>query len=112
MPELIDVAPRFHYIGILLVCLLLTAPLEFVIGARVYRRPRRLAIALAAAVPFIAWDVAATAAGHWWFAEDYLLGINVGNLPIEEWGFFAVIPLCGLLTFEAVTTLWAKADER
>ncbi len=112
MSELIDVAPRLHYVGVLALCLVLTAPLELVIGARVYRRPRRVAIALLGAAPFVVWDLAATRAGHWWFADDYILGPHLANLPLEEWGFFVVIPLCALLTYEAVTTLWASKDRR
>ncbi len=110
MSNLIEVAPHWHYAGVLLLCLALTAPLEIVIGARVYRRPKRLAIALLGAIPFLVWDTFATRAGHWWFAEPHLLGPKIGNLPVEEVAFFVVIPLCGLLTWEAVHRIVALKE--
>lgn len=41
---------------------------------------------------FIAWDVVFTINGVWGFNPDYLLGINILHLPIEEWMFFLLIP--------------------
>lgn len=107
MSELIEFAPRWHYLGILALCLLLTAPLEIVIGARVYRRPKRLLIALAGSVPFVIWDVFATRAGHWWFSERHTLGPSIAGLPLEELLFFVVVPICGILTYEAVQRVTA-----
>ena len=68
-----------------------------------------LAILPVAAV-FVLWDYLATAAGWWWFDDQYLTGVFLGPLPLEELMFFLVIPICGLLTFEAVRRLkprWA-----
>jgi lycopene cyclase domain-containing protein len=85
-------------------CLLATLPLEVVIGARAYRQPRRLLAAVA--IPFVlftAWDVVAIHRGHWWFSATYTTGWTLpGNLPVEEVAFFVAIPVCTVLTFEAV----------
>ena len=85
-------------------CLLVTLPLEFVFEARVWRRPRRLLRALVPTVGlFVIWDIAAIARGHWSFNPAYVSGRRLpGSLPIEELVFFLVIPICGLLTLEAV----------
>jgi lycopene cyclase domain-containing protein len=85
-------------------CLLVTLPLEAVIGARVYRSPRRLLRAVALpVVAFSIWDVVAIRRGHWWFSDAYTTGWAVGGeLPVEELSFFVAIPLCALLTYEAV----------
>jgi lycopene cyclase domain-containing protein len=92
-------------------CLVVTLPLELVIGARVYRSPRRLLRALV--VPFLlfsAWDVVAIERGHWWFSPTYTTGWALpGDLPIEELVFFVAIPLCTLLTFEAVRKILGDA---
>jgi lycopene cyclase domain-containing protein len=95
---------RFQYLLLMGACLLITLPLEFVLGARVWRRPRRLATALALPVAlFVAWDIFAIARGHWDYNPDYVTGLRLpGNLPIEELVFFLVIPICSLLTLEAV----------
>ena len=88
-------------------CVVLTLPLELVLGARVWRQPRRLALALAPAlVVFVSWDLWATARGTWGFAERYTIGITLpGGMAIEELAFFTVIPICALLTLEAVRRL-------
>lgn len=98
---------RFQYLAVMAACVLVTLPLELVLGARVYRRPRRLAAALLPTVAvFTAWDLVAIRWGHWDFDPRYVTGWELpGRLPIEELTFFVVIPLCGLLTFEAVRRL-------
>jgi lycopene beta-cyclase len=97
MPE------RFYYLFILLACLVVTLPLEFVLGARVYRQPKRTMLAiLPAFTAFAIWDLVAAQRGHWWFSERYTLGPRIVGLPVEEWLFFIVVPLCALLTYEAV----------
>ena len=100
----------FHYLLVLLACLLVTAPLEWVIGARVYRRPRRLALTLIIAMtPFVLWDLVGIARGHWDFAARYTLGLDLGGvMPLEELLFFVVIPICALLTHQAVLRLGAR----
>lgn len=101
---------QFTYLGILGACLLITLPLEFLFRARVWRRPRRLFRALWPVVAiFGLWDVAATVAGHWRFNPRLTTGVELpGGVPIDELAFFTVIPVCGLLTLEAVRFLLAR----
>ncbi len=100
----------FHYLLVLVACLAVTAPLEWVIGARVYRRPRRLALTLVIAMtPFVIWDLVGIARGHWDFSPRYTLGLDLGGvMPLEELLFFVVIPICALLTHQAVLRLGAR----
>ncbi len=90
-------------------CLAVTLPLE-ILGARVYRRPRRLVLSLAAPIAFfVVWDAVAIARGHWSFSAMYVTGWRLpGDIPIEELTFFVVIPICTLLTFETVRRLLPK----
>ena len=102
------------YAGMLAACLVGTLPLEVVLGVRVYRQWRRLALALLCTAPvFVVWDVYATRAGHWDFDEDQTLGASVGGLPLEELLFFVVVPVCSVLALEAVRTVrgWPVGDE-
>jgi lycopene beta-cyclase len=80
-----------------------------VLGARVWRRPRRLALSLAPAfLVFVAWDLWASATGTWGFDERYTVGIRLpGGMPVEELVFFLVVPICGLLSLEAVRNVLA-----
>ncbi|MFG1798261.1 lycopene cyclase domain-containing protein [Nocardia sp. NPDC049149] len=100
---------QWHYLFVLIACLVLTAPLEFV-GPGVYRRPRLLLSALAPLAVFIIWDLLAIAGQVWNFNERYIIGLRLpGAMPIEELLFFMVVPLCGLLTFVAVDTMLGHA---
>ena len=95
---------RYQYLGLMAACAVVTLPLELVFGARVWSRPRRLVTALAPTVAvFVAWDLLAIARDHWTFSDRYTTGwLFPGSLPVEELTFFVVIPICGLLTLEAV----------
>lgn len=101
---------RYHYLLLLAACLAVTLPLELVIGARVYRRPRRLLITLAVAMtPFVIWDLVAIARGHWRFSDRFTLGWELfGGMPLEELLFFVVVPVCALLTHQAVKRLGSR----
>ena len=65
------------------------------------KRDALLAMALVA-FPFLVWDVAVTAAGHWSFSTKYTMGVTLINLPIEEVLFFVVVPLTGILVWETI----------
>ena len=92
------------YLLILAACVLGTLPLEFALGVRVYAQWRRLAATLLpVALVFCAEDVFAIRRGLWYYDAHYLLGATLpGRLPLEELLFFLVIPLCAVLTYEAV----------
>lgn len=94
---------QMQYLVLMAACVAITLPLEILLGARVYRRPRRLAVALLPMlVVFVSWDVAGILRGHWTYNPRFVTGLGIGVLPLEELVFFLVIPLCGLLTYEAV----------
>jgi lycopene cyclase domain-containing protein len=70
---------------------------------------RRLVLSIAPVfVVFVLWDLAATHAGHWTFDPAQTLPVRIGGLPLEELGFFVVIPLAGILTYEAVGVVMAR----
>lgn len=107
---------RATYLLILLACLVGTLPLEFILHTRVYARWRRLAVAvLPILAVFGAWDVAAIHAAWWRYDPAYLVGVTLpGRLPLEEALFFLVIPVCAILTLEAVRVRrpdWLVGDE-
>lgn len=104
---------RWQYLVVLAACLLITAPLE-TLGPGVYRQWRRLIKAVfPVATVFLLWDEIAVAAHMWTYDRAYLSGPSVPfRVPIEEVLFFLVIPLCALLTYNAVSTILEKANRR
>ena len=95
---------RFQYLLLLGACLLGTLPLELALGVRVWRRPFRLARAvLPVTLAFSAWDVLAIRGHLWTYSARFTTGWEVGfGLPVEELAFFLVIPVCAILSVEAV----------
>ncbi|WP_445165839.1 lycopene cyclase domain-containing protein [Mycolicibacterium sp. Dal123E01] len=97
---------HWQYLMVLGACLLITAPLE-IFGSGVYRQPRRLLLSVGpVAVVFLVWDGIAIAGHVWSYNPRYLTGVEVGfSIPLEELLFFLVIPICGLLTYSAVSAI-------
>jgi lycopene beta-cyclase len=99
----LDHVGDIEYLVLLGVCLLVTLPLELALGVGVYRQVRRLLASLACvAATFVAWDLVGARLGHWDYNPAYLSGVRLLELPLEEYLFFVVVPLCGILAYEAV----------
>ena len=105
------VAPmgRFEYIALLVGCVVVTLPLEFVFRARVYRRLGRLLRAMVLPV-LLFWviDSMAMVRGLWSYSRRYTIGFVIPHkLPIEEIGFFVIVPICAILTFETAANVYS-----
>ena len=83
-------------------------------GPGVYRQWRRLAKAvLPVAAVFLLWDEIAIAAHVWTYNGAYITGLSIPfRVPIEEVLFFIVIPICALLTYNAVSTILERVNRR
>lgn len=101
------------YAAMLAFCLVGTVPLDRIFRLGLLRQVRRLALSIAPVfVVFVLWDTTATHAGHWTFDPEQTLPVRVLGLPLEELGFFVVIPLAGLLTYEAVGVVMSRRRAR
>lgn len=104
---------RYQYLLLMAGCLLITLPLEFFLDAKVYARWRALLLALLPTLAvFSLWDIVGILRLHWTYNPAFVTGINLGVMPLEELVFFLVIPICGVLTYEAVGTVLRRLKER
>ena len=103
----------FEYIAVLALCLIVTAPLELLLRVRVYRQTRRLAATLlCTGAVFVTWDLVGAGLGHWEYVAARVLPVRIAALPLEEYLFFVVVPLCGVLAFEAVRVTLERRRQR
>jgi len=61
------------------------------------------------AIFFILWDIWFTHIGIWEFNAEFVLGLFILGLPIEEWLFFLVIPFSCVFIYE-VMNYFVKKD--
>ena len=97
------------YAAMLAFVLIGTLPLHRYYQLKVLRQPLRLLSAIVpVAVLFVTWDLVATASGHWQFDPAQTFAARLWGLPLEEYAFFVVVPLAGILTFEAVAVVRSR----
>ena len=66
------------------------------------------AIFINAAV-FIPWDIYFTQRGIWGFAPEYLVGINLFGLPLEEVLFFFTVPYACIFIYECLNVYFGES---
>ena len=54
------------------------------------------------ALLYIIWDIYFISKGVWSFNEEYITGIKLYNLPIEEVLFFFIVPYCCVFIYACV----------
>ena len=91
--------------------------LEVIFKVGVIKRFKRWILSIApTALIFLLWDYYAVTHGHWKFDEKQVVGIyGPAGIPLEEFLFFIVVPLAGLMTIEAVRKRrphWSFGDEK
>ena len=64
----------------------------------------------AIAVPFLIWDQLFTEKGVWGFNPDYLQGLFIGELPLEEVLFFFMIPYCCVFIYEVLNAYFPNVS--
>jgi len=104
---------HFSYAAMLAFCLAGTVPLVPIFGLRRVRRVGRVLLTIVCAgLPFLVWDVIATRAGQWSFDPRQTWSVRLLGLPLEELGFFVVIPFAAIATYEAVGAILRRRAPR
>ena len=100
-----DPRGKVKYTYLLVNLLSVIVPIAFSFESKVgfYKRWKALFPALLIpALFFIIWDSIFTEMGVWGFNLDYLMGVYVFNLPIEEILFFFAIPYCCVFSYDVL----------
>lgn len=101
-----------HYAYLLILAFTLSYPLfkSFETKIQFYKMWNSLfpAIIISATL-FIAWDVWFTKLGVWSFNSEYVTGLFILGLPIEEWLFFLITPFSCVFIHE-VLNYFVKKD--
>jgi lycopene cyclase domain-containing protein len=58
---------------------------------------------------FVTWDSIVTGR-HWWFNDQYTVGVKILKLPIEEWLFFITIPYASLFIWEVFAAYFRNRE--
>ncbi len=72
-----------------------------------HRRPLVSAVLIVCLV-FWTWDVVATWRGHWSFNPEFVVGLRILGLPVEEWTFFLVLGYVSIFVWESVKFFLSK----
>jgi lycopene cyclase domain-containing protein len=73
------------------------------------RRRRDVLLTLLIVVPpYWLWDCIATARGHWSFNPEFVIGIRMFGLPVEEFLFFPVVVFVAIFVWENTKFFWRK----
>ena len=93
--------PKMTYALLLLGSVIAPFLLSFDKRVAFYKKWKALfpATFITAAV-FIIWDVYFTRHNVWWFNKEFVTGLFIAGLPIEEWLFFIIIPYCCIFIYE------------
>jgi len=107
---------KFGYLAMLAFTVVGSFWLEIFLKVGVLRRFKRVLMSvLPVAAVFVIWDSYAIAQGHWYFDENQILGLfGPFGIPIEEFGFFLIVPIAAIMTIEAVRRVkkhWQVGDE-
>ena len=94
-----------HYTYLLILSASIAGPLALSFDKKVgfYKKWKWLFPAiLIPALLYIFWDIYFTAEGVWRFNEQYIIGIKIANLPLEEVLFFLLVPYSCVFIYECV----------
>ena len=92
---------NLSYLLLLLIFLVIPVALSFQKKVRfVFRLKYILPAVIFAGAIFVMWDIRFTQMRIWSFNADYLSGIELLGLPIEEWLVFLIIPLSSIYIYE------------
>lgn len=100
---------KYLYLAIDLLTISIPFLASFYSKAPFYKQWKYLSVAIIVpAILFVLWDEFFTSIGIWGFNPEYLSGVYIGNLPVEEILFFICIPYSCVFIYFALNHLVKK----
>ena len=103
---------NFTYLLLMLLTLAGPLALSFESQVKYYRKLKYLLPAvLFSGTVFIMWDIRFEQLGIWSFNPEFITGIYILNLPVEEWLFFLIIPYSCVFIYEVLNVKLASFEK-
>jgi len=94
---------KYEYLIILGLTLVIPLIMSFSRELNFYKHKKWIALAIIIPFPvYVLWDYLAIDRGHWNFAGNFVVGIFIMQIPIEEILFFIIIPFVSIFTWECI----------
>lgn len=61
---------------------------------------------------FLVWDEWFTRTAVWGFNEQYITGLKIGSLPVEEVLFFITVPYCCVFVYECIRCYFPRLKNK
>ncbi len=91
---------EYTYITLLLISIAGPLALSFDKKVAFFKEWKHLYLpVLLVSLGYVIWDILFTRMGIWEFNRDYLLKIFISELPLEEYGFFIVVPYASAFVY-------------
>jgi lycopene cyclase domain-containing protein len=104
-----------HYTYFLILAVSLAGPLALSFDKKVafYKNWKYLFPAMIIpALLYIVWDFYFISKGVWGFNEEYITGIKLYNLPIEEMLFFFIVPYCCVFIYACIRSYFPNTANK
>jgi len=104
-----------HYTYFLILAASLAGPLALSFDKKVafYKKWKYVFPAIILpALFYIAWDIYFTSKGVWYFNEQFITGIKIANLPLEEVLFFFLVPYCCVFIYECIRCYFPRLKDK
>lgn len=94
---------EYTYVTLLLISIIGPLMLSFDKKVAFYKEWKYLYIPVFfVSLAYIVWDILFTRMGIWEFNKDYLLKVFISELPLEEYGFFIVVPYASAFVYACI----------
>ena len=64
------------------------------------------------ALLYIGWDIYFTSKAVWSFNKEYITGLKLYNLPVEEILFFFIVPYCCIFIYECIRSYFPQLKNK